>query len=310
MDQQENINLLKYDLGTYKKFTKKSELDKAFHTLEGLLKGISIDNTINEKEIKELLSWCDYYGDLLKNDSVNDVIKVIKNSIEDGILEESEKKDILWLCNNFKTGNIYYDCITSNIQKLQGILYGILADGIIKDSEIFELKKWLSNNDQLTGTYPYDEIYSIITAVLADGHIDENERNILKVFFSDFIDTNISKNINLEELENLRNEICIDGICVMCPEIALVDSVFCFTGTSSRASRKEIVNKISTIGGIYHDTVTSKTDYLIIGNEGNKCWSFSCYGRKVEQAVNMRKKGKKILIVHENDFWDAIEDTN
>lgn len=31
-------------------------------------------------------------------------------------------------------------------------------------------------------------------------------------------------------------------------------------------------------------------------------WAFSCYGRKVEKAVQLRKDGSQVIIVHENDF--------
>ena len=48
-----------------------------------------------------------------------------------------------------------------------------------------------------------------------------------------------------------------------------------------------------------------KTDFLIIGDDSNPCWAFSCYGRKVEEAMNMRKQGYKISIVKEIDFIDA-----
>ena len=27
-----------------------------------------------------------------------------------------------------------------------------------------------------------------------------------------------------------------------------------------------------------------------------------------ETAIQLRKKGKRLLVVHENDFWDAAED--
>ena len=52
--------------------------------------------------------------------------------------------------------------------------------------------------------------------------------------------------------------------------------------------------------------MTQKTDYLIVGNEGNPCWAFSCYGRKVEKAVELRKKGSNIQIINEDDFWNAL----
>lgn len=55
-------------------------------------------------------------------------------------------------------------------------------------------------------------------------------------------------------------------------------------------------------------SVSNKTDYLIIGADGNPCWAYACYGRKVEVAVKLRKEGGKILLVHEYDFLDALAD--
>jgi hypothetical protein len=37
------------ELNDYRRHTKKQEIDKAFHTLEGILRGINIDNEIKPK---------------------------------------------------------------------------------------------------------------------------------------------------------------------------------------------------------------------------------------------------------------------
>jgi hypothetical protein len=52
--------------------------------------------------------------------------------------------------------------------------------------------------------------------------------------------------------------------------------------------------------------VNQKTNYLLVGSDGNPCWAFSCYGRKVEKAVEMRKEGYSIQIINENDFWKVV----
>ncbi|MDD3364133.1 MAG: BRCT domain-containing protein [Syntrophomonas sp.] len=83
-------------------------------------------------------------------------------------------------------------------------------------------------------------------------------------------------------------------------------NLFCFTGVSSKAKRSDIKAIVESKGGIFKNTVVKDTTYLIVGNGGNPCWVFSCYCRKVEQAVNLRKAGHGILIVHEKDFWDEI----
>lgn len=62
------------------------------------------------------------------------------------------------------------------------------------------------------------------------------------------------------------------------------------------------------LGGKVRTSVSAKTDYLIVGNAGNPCWAYACYGRKIEQAVSLRKEGVGIMIVNETDFWDAVED--
>lgn len=92
----------------------------------------------------------------------------------------------------------------------------------------------------------------------------------------------------------------------MCPEITFEEKTFCFTGESCKTTRLDIALKIQSVGGVYHDTVTRKTDYLLVGSNGNPCWAYSCYGRKVEKAIDLRKEGFPIKIVHENDFWDAL----
>lgn len=65
---------------------------------------------------------------------------------------------------------------------------------------------------------------------------------------------------------------------------------------------------VSSLGGKSVSSVSQKLNYLVIGAEGNQCWAYACYGRKVEKAVELRKQGARLLIVHENDFHDAIAD--
>lgn len=296
-----------YDDKEFKRYTYKSELDKALHTLEGIIKGVAIDKTINIMEIEELQNWCSLHNKHLNKHPFDELVPLIQNAIRDNVLSEEEVQDILWLRNNLKTESEYYDIITSDLQRLHGILHGIMADGTINDIEIHELNEWLEENSHLSSTYPYAELCSLLTFILADGKIDERERATLKVFISEFVDLPNSYNINREDIDRLKRVISITGICSMCPEIKF-DGTFCFTGKSSRATRDEIVDRIFSLGGIYNDTIVKDTKYLIVGNDGNPCWAFSCYGRKVEKAMQMRRQGKPIVIIHENDFWDAVQD--
>lgn len=296
------------EIEEYRRFTTPAELHKAINMLRGLVAGITTDRNISSEEIDELSNWCIMHMHLIEKHPFSELIPLIEHIYEDGNVTEEEATDILWICNNFVADSDYYDLITSSIQFLHGIIHGIMADGEISDDEIYTLKQWLSVNDYLEGTYPFDEIRSLILAVLLDGKITEEEKDILKAYFSNFIDWRMSYNLNMADLNKLKEKYSISGVCAVCQEIDFAEKSFCFTGESERAKRKEIAELIESLGGKFNNSLTNKTEYLIVGNKGNPCWAFSCYGRKIEDAIKRRQSGQKLMIVNEVDFWDIIED--
>ena len=301
-----NKSVQNYDSNEYMKYCSPGIVDKALNSLEGVLKGISFDGKIKFSEVEKLNHWCELYAEYASRSPFDEIISFISKCLEDDILTSEEIEDILWLCDNFKASSKYYGIITSDIQKLHGILIGIAADGIIVDEEVHKLEQWLKENSQLEKTYPYEELCSLLSVVLADKKIDENERQMLKEYFNEFVDPSISTTyINNENY--IKSNISISGICSLNPEVIFSGKRFCFTGASQRTKRSEIAKIIVTYGGVFIDSVSKKLDYLVIGDNGNPCWAYTCYGRKVEQAISLRKEGCPVLIIHENDFWNAIE---
>lgn len=298
-----------YDKQEYRKFTSKSECDKYLNILKGILTGLVSDGNVNNQEFSELQNWCSLLGDYCDKKPFNELLPMIFEALSDNILTLEEVYDIVWVIDKFtsKEKNKFYDPITRGLQQLQGFMHGIMSDNILNDFEIERIKVWIDSNDYLEGYYPYDEIHSLLNTVLEDNIITSDERNLLKVYFSEFIDSNSSLEIDFNEIENLKSDYTIDGICSTSPKIDFTDKTFCFTGASTKATRKDFENLIPSVGGNFSKTVTKKIDYLIVGSNGNPCWAYCCYGRKVEQAINLRKKGSKVIILHENDFWDAIE---
>lgn len=283
----------KSELWKLRALTGKMETDKALHTLEGILKGIYIDEKINKYEIIELTAWCASYMELIDIHPFSELIPLIEKYLEDGELTADEIEDLKWFIKNLTTKNLYFDLITSDIQRLEGIIHGILADNEINDKEIQTLKNWMYENDHLIGIYPFDEIESTLIGIAEDGVVSEEERKYLKVFLSQFIDYSNSMTIDKNELEKLKNKIKLSGVCTINPDVETKDKCFCFTGISKKVNRDQLENIIIEKGGKYNNNVVNHTDYLIVGANGNPLWAFSCYGRKVEKAMEMRKEGKK-----------------
>lgn len=292
----------------YRAFTKPAELHKAINTLRGIIAGITTDTTVDQSEIQELTHWCELHNHLRDRHPFSEILPVVERACEDGVITEDESKDILWVCSSFADSGAYYDAVTSTIQFLSGMIHGIMADGEISDKEVDALNAWIKANDFLSGTYPFDELNSLLSSILEDKKIDEDERNTLLAFFSNIIEFKNSFNLIERDFVDLREKYSVDGICASCPEVTLDGKTFCFTGESYRATRKEIAEVVTQLGGVFRNNVSSKTDYLIVGNAGNPCWAYACYGRKIEEAMELRKNGGHIVIVNETDFWDTVED--
>ena len=299
------------DHESYRHFTQRQRVDKAVQTFYGLVRGITIDGELNAEEVAELLNWTREYSELLGRAPFTELKQKLDEILADGQIDPEEQEDLLWVCRNLSPENDYYDAVTHDIQQLHGIMHGIMADGRVTLDEAKGLQDWIDEHADLKGTYPYDELDSLLTTILKDGLIDDQEQQLLRSFFEDFIEYSFAKKVRAEGQRvkgGLSKSFTLPGICSMCPEIAFDGRVFAFTGTSTKATRKQIVDQITGLGAGFSLNVTSQTHYLVVGAGGNPCWAFSCYGRKVEKAVDSRKSGNPILIVHESDFWDAVAD--
>lgn len=289
----------------YLRFTSRARLIKAIDSLSGLIEGIDIDQKINPKELIFLNDWLQEHDNVHHQHPFNELIPIVRSSIKDHILSVEEKKDLLWLCNQIASDTSYDNYVTSDMRRLHGIMGGIAADGAISKQELNGLRDWLSDHEHLRMCWPYDEIDSIITSVLADHKITSDEHKSLLHWFSQFVEQG---NDHRSFSPPVDFQGTITGVCAVNPEITIKGNVFCLTGASHRYKRADFAKHISALGGQFSDSLNKRVNYLVVGSEGNPCWKYACYGRKVETAINLRKSGSRILIIHENDFHDAASD--
>lgn len=288
----------------YLKFTGRSRLDKAINSLVGLVEGIVIDGSINADEIGFLRLWLQENANLRNRHPFNELMPVVEEAIADGVLSDEERQDILWLCEKLRSTE-YFDATTADIQRLHALMAGIMADGVVTEAELRGLSGWLVDHDQLKTCWPYDEVDSLVTTVLADGRIDASEQKVLLNIFSEFVAITDNKTIVSPKITEGTSLV---GLCAVCPEVSFGGTKFCFTGASGKYSRAEFSALVRSLGGDVVGSVSASLNYLVIGADGNPCWAYACYGRKVEKAVELRKQGARIVLVHEHDFHDAIAD--
>lgn len=292
------------DYRSYYIFTGPKRLEKAVNSLIGLVEGVAIDGVINEAEVGFIRAWLSEHHELRTCHPFTELMPVVNAAIEDGVLTNEERLDILWLCERLRSADLF-NIATADIQRLHGLMAGIVGDGEITATELQGLAEWLSAHEYLKTCWPYDEVDSVITAVLKDGRIDATEQSLLQNFFGEFVALADNRTIVSPPINHGGSFV---GLCAVCPDLNFNQKRFAFTGASARYSRNQLREMIEGLGGQMTDSISKKVDYLIIGADGNPCWSYACYGRKVEMAVKLRKEGARILLIHENDFHDAIAD--
>lgn len=93
-----------------------------------------------------------------------------------------------------------------------------------------------------------------------------------------------------------------------CPDDFHVNkSRFCFTGDFASISRNDLIERITEKNGAVTTTVSGKTDYLIVGDDGSEHWKFGKFGDKIQKAIDLKQKGAPVRIISETDFLSAYD---
>ncbi|WP_159477977.1 BRCT domain-containing protein [Dyadobacter sp. 3J3] len=289
-----------YDSGTFRNFCAPAQLHKDLNTLYGLIVGIQADGHINETEIELLHSWVNSIGTLKSKAPYFKLVAKINEILEDGIVTVEEAEDLIWLCRSYLDYNTnpYYDVITSATQQLGGFLAGISADNTINAGELNALRNWSSENESLFNTWPFDALLPAIDRISADRQLPADEHGELLSFCRS---VSAIKPVGQTKTETVAK------LPMQAVSILIQDSTFCFTGESPNYTRKELAKIVEMYGGVAAASVTTQLHYLVICDVPNPAWAFQMYGRKVEKAMNMKKKGSGPEVVFEQDLLDVLK---
>lgn len=111
----------------------------------------------------------------------------------------------------------------------------------------------------------------------------------------------------IKKLTNLRASDISTGKKEFDISHPLYEKVCVFTGTLERMVRRDAMQIVADLGGINGDTVTAKTNYLILGNN-DYCKSIKDgKSNKQKKSEKLKLAGNDIEIITENVFYDMVE---
>lgn len=100
----------------------------------------------------------------------------------------------------------------------------------------------------------------------------------------------VTSNTEFDETHPLYNKMCV------------------FTGTLEKMPRKEAMQKVVDLGGEVGNSVTKKTNFLILGNNDYCPLIKDGKSSKQKKAESLKLSGSDIEIISENVFYDMISE--
>lgn len=184
------------------------------------------------------------------------------------------------------------------VNELIGLARGMIADGVVTDSEAHELRTWARRNPDLCISFPGADLYERLLSTYEDGRVDPDERQELLWFLQ-----------QLAGEPELSDDPEAGGATTLpltrpAPRISHEGSRFVVTGRFLCGTRKEVLRRLETRGAQVHPSVTLDTSYLLIGCMASRDWKHGSFGTKIQKAVELRERGYPIAIVAE-DHWAA-----
>ena len=184
------------------------------------------------------------------------------------------------------------------IDELIGICRGIIADGVVEESEAIFLGQWIENHREVSMKWPVNVVYARVTEMLRDGVLSSDERQELLGTLRDLTgegtplqEPNQSTTLPLTQPE---------------PNVEFGGSVFCLTGKFVFGTMPDCEDTIAEIGGTVVSQPNQETDYLVIGEFCSPDWVHTTFGRAIERAIELQDQGQDLKIISERHWVDAL----
>jgi len=182
------------------------------------------------------------------------------------------------------------------VNEFRRIASSIIYDGEVTLREFQSLINWLLDHQDDLSRRPLFDLKILISEILSDGRITNQEREGLVVF-----------------LERYSTKFALPKKIlkpfVPTPTISFEERTFQFTGPQSWLSQRKAIRAIKQRGGHYSTSpkLTARTDYLVVGTLSPVTEGSVVVNGKLRSALSMIEKGKtNVRVVTEADLVRSL----
>ena len=272
----------------------KSNDKKYFCYFTGFLEGIAASGALESGEVLPLLDQC---AEFAQNTSDEDAIEFLRD-FEVDLLEHGSIVDAV----HYRMIKIDQNCTKSSLNRFMGYCAGIAGDDQITIGEAKGVVALSLANDAILQDSTAAAIVYCCEDAIIDGEIDCDESAdictaITALVGDAYADTGISALGSVPQFPegSLPNRLSdIEGCTVV------------FTGNFEVVPRKVLEDEIAEFSAIIARSVTKKTDFVVVGHEAARDWSFTHKGNKLAKALDLFQATGRPALISENQLKKSL----
>ena len=187
--------------------------------------------------------------------------------------------------------------IDRGIHEMLGLCRGVLADGVVSTEEALLLMNWMESNPDLTQQWPASALAERLDRVFADAVVEPDEQEDLAELLREISGV-------IEGGEQAIGQSATLPLDRPPPALQFGGWEYVFTGRFASGTRRWCQQAVERLGAACASDITLRTNVLVVGTYGSRDWAHSSYGRKIEKAVEYRRK-TDIMIIDEA-HWSSF----
>jgi NAD-dependent DNA ligase len=165
--------------------------------------------------------------------------------------------------------------------------------------EIKLLRTWLDEHSIVTNTWPGFVVARKIEEIMEDGVVTDAERSYLLDVLTELASADFSlMGSSSPEVASLP----INDVVT----VILKNASVCHSGEFLFGTRAACERVTLKAGGMPVDSITRRTDLLVVGTRVSPNWAHTSFGRKIQKAAELQEAGHPIEIISERRWIESL----
>lgn len=188
------------------------------------------------------------------------------------------------------------------INEFLGFCAGVICDGQVQEREATAIARRFARDPLLAEHAQLLQLRKTVVDALADGVLTGTEAEDIQEWIARLVGDGYSETgLPSMGLASQFPDMISDHTQIDFPR-----RTFVMTGALRIAPRREIARMVHAAEGIFANTVTKQTDYVIVALVASRDWRATHFGTKIERARELINRGSGLRLVAENAFETAI----